>query len=69
MSTKQHHNNDSSLNNQPEHDANKLVNAGIRNTPTDINVNENDISKPNAPIDKKGDTWAGGNTFVNKQVK
>jgi len=68
MSTQQHHN-DSSLNNQPERDANKLANAGITNSSTDTITNEKDTEKKSAPLDKQGDTWTGGIPFVNKQVK
>jgi hypothetical protein len=68
MSTQQYHI-DSSLNNEPERDANKLSNAGITNTSTCTVNNEEDTEKSNAPIDKQGDTWAGGISFVNKQVK
>jgi hypothetical protein len=68
MSTQQHHN-DSSLNNQPERDANKLANANITNSSTGTITNEKDTEKKSTPLDKQGDTWTGGITFVNKQVK
>lgn len=59
----------SSLNNQPERD--------FPNNPSGILSNDKsaqpsipkETEKTNVPLDKHGDTWTGGISFENKQVK
>jgi len=79
MSTQQHPN-DSSLNNQPERDARKLI-SGISGGSTGIIGSDQgkersiiaDTDKDNAqektPINKHGDTWGGGISGHNTEFK
>jgi hypothetical protein len=77
----QQHNADSSLNNLPERNASKLTSSGAPLGSTDVigsnQRKEESIptetkeanTQKKAPIDKHGDTFGGGISFVNKQVK
>ena len=62
----------SSLNNQPERDFEKLSSNPTGILPNDKSSEPSipkETEKTNVPLDKHGDTWGGGISFENKQVK
>ncbi len=70
---------DSSLNNLPETNAAKSATSGNLGGSSGVGGKsqegsiltdtDNINTQPNAPIDKHGDTWGGGVSYVNKQCK